>query len=92
MVCENVAVIARFRPPTAAESEERGCSTCARFEGTDAVSLELHDKESPLQHTFRFSQVFQPDDDQRAIYEQSAAPLVDGLLEGLNAAVIAYLP
>ena len=90
MVCENVAVIARFRPPTAAESEERGCSTCARFEGTDAVSLELHDKESPLQHTFRFSQVFQPDDDQRAIYEQSAAPLVDGLLEGLNAAVIAY--
>ena len=43
MVCENVAVIARFRPPTAAESEERGCSTCARFEGTDAVSLELHD-------------------------------------------------
>jgi kinesin family protein 5 len=44
----------------------------------------------PSNHRFEYDYIFRPDDDQGLIYEKSAKPIIESVLEGFNGTVFAY--
>jgi kinesin family protein 5 len=41
-------------------------------------------------HRFAYDYVFRPEDSQGLIYEKSAKPIIESVLEGFNGTVFAY--
>ena len=95
LASENVAVVARFRPLTEAEQAAGDCCRdCVNYkDGVGKFTVETPAEGNmgqALQYPFDFAHAFRPEDDQRLVYEQTAMPIVSGLVDGLNAAVLAY--
>eukprot|EP01047_Picozoa_sp_COSAG01_P072187 COSAG01_NODE_11412_length_1940_cov_1.611081_2_plen_259_part_00 len=95
---ENIQVFCRFRRESDGERAERlaqpppthADGPCSFADDGCSVSLRLPLTDSVLETSFTFSRVFQPHCTQGELYEETALPLVDGMLQGLNATVLAY--
>ncbi|EAS07503.2 kinesin motor catalytic domain protein (macronuclear) [Tetrahymena thermophila SB210] len=87
----NIKVVCRVRPPNKKEIEQfeqgqqRQCIDFASDEKT--IKLNIPDAEK---YQFTFDRIFAPDTTQQAIYEYSAKPVVQSVLEGYNGTVFAY--
>jgi hypothetical protein len=99
-MADNVTVVARFRPETVAECAAAGLrqrDVGVKFDdGERAVRLtvpggaNLAGHSLFVDHSFRFQHVFPPSCTQEQVYETAAEPMVEGLLAGYNAAIVAY--
>eukprot|EP01133_Synstelium_polycarpum_P020248 gene20248-24277_t len=83
---ETVRVVCRFRPRTEAE---------AAIEPTEGrITVEenrtVHIEHGATTQAFRFSNVFQPTASQSEVYTHTAQSLIDDVINGYNAAIIAY--
>ncbi|KAL4429074.1 hypothetical protein ABPG74_022160 [Tetrahymena malaccensis] len=87
----NIKVVCRVRPPNKKEIEQfeqgqqRQCIDFAPDEKT--IKLNIPDSEK---YQFTFDRIFGSDTTQQAIYEYSAKPVVQSVLEGYNGTVFAY--
>jgi kinesin family protein 15 len=67
------------------EREQTG-EQCIHVEDDETVSLQIEDSD----HKFTFDKVLDQWATQQDVYEAAAAPLVEGVLNGFNSAIIAY--
>lgn len=86
---ETVKVMVRCRPMNS--SETKGCckSCVAIDQKTNQISI-TNLKDVNNVKTFTFDNVFAPDALQQTIYEESAFPLVENVVEGYNGTIFAY--
>jgi hypothetical protein len=88
---ETVKVLVRCRP---LNSREKGlnCRTIVSIDSSiGQVSLEKPDDKDDPPKSFSFDGVFGIDSCTRQIYEDLVFPLVEGVLEGYNGTVFAYV-
>ena len=91
MSVETVKVLVRCRP---LNSREKGlnCRTIVSMDPSiGQVSLEKPDDSEDPPKTFSFDGVFDKDSCTKQIYEDLVFPLVEGVLEGYNGTVFAYV-
>ena len=86
-VAENVEVICRFRPRSAAEAKQHGGKSSTSVQG-DGRTVSCTDHDKHIQ--FTFGRAFEQESTQAEVYEQFGAGIVSGLLDGINSAVLAY--
>eukprot|EP00164_Ancoracysta_twista_P003032 GFYU01004047.1.p1 GENE.GFYU01004047.1~~GFYU01004047.1.p1 ORF type:complete len:1795 (-),score=695.27 GFYU01004047.1:133-5517(-) len=87
----NVRVAARFRPQNRKE-ELSGGGVCVSF-ANDGKSVSLKvpgSKAEKGSHQFTFDNVFSMACSQQGIYEETAKPIVDDVLQGYNGTIFAY--
>ncbi|KAG8391136.1 hypothetical protein BUALT_Bualt01G0156500 [Buddleja alternifolia] len=83
----NIRVCALFRPLNSKEKSDHGDTISLR--GIDSESFVFKDeKEEELE--FRFDRVFYQGSEQADIYEFLALPIVKGVVNGVNGAIITY--
>jgi len=89
MPAECVKVMVRVRPMNSKENQS-GFHNCVKIDQqlNQIVIMKPNDRES--EKTFTFDTVFTPDALQQSIYEQSAFPLVESVVEGYNGTIFAY--
>ena len=80
---ENVKVIVRVRPQNKIELSKNG-TTCVVVTDT---SIEVQDDGN---YPFQFDRVFGWDSTQQDVFEDTAIPLVNDVLNGYNATMLAY--
>lgn len=88
---ETVRVLVRCRP---LNTREKGlnCRTIVSMDSASGqVSLERPDAADEPPKTFSFDGVFDKDSCTKQIYEDLVFPLVEGVLEGYNGTVFAYV-
>ncbi len=83
---ESIRVMCRFRPESDQEVRAGG-EFCVDFHGSAGVQLNIDDCR---QYAFGFHRVFQPFEPQTSVFEAIGPDIVDGLMAGLNCAVLAY--
>lgn len=84
---KGVSVVARFRPLNEKEisiSEDN----CVKFLGNNTV--ELISTIENTNYKFSFDNIFSPDVSQQEVYQKSALPIVNSILEGFNGTILAY--
>ncbi|ORC90924.1 kinesin [Trypanosoma theileri] len=84
---QRITVAVRIRPPL---EKERYEPLCAR-KANDGQTVIIKNEEAigePV--TFQFDDVYDGEDDQQSVYEQSVQELVDHALEGANVTVLTY--
>ena len=90
----NVKVVCRFRPLNKSEQEKAGVSQICEFsEDKKSVTIKQCRGNEVLDsggNKFTFDRVFDMDVTQREVYEQSAKPIIEGVLKGFNGTVFAY--
>ena len=79
---ECVKVCVRVRPLNSKENSE-GSVQCVKFPSNNEIII-------GKDRRFTFDNVFEPDDGQDEVYSRTALPLVDKVMEGFNATVLAY--
>ncbi|XP_078006499.1 LOW QUALITY PROTEIN: kinesin-like protein KIF3A [Phascolarctos cinereus] len=88
--CDNVKVVVRCRPFN--EREKAMCYklsvTVDEMRGTITVHKTDSSNEPPK--TFTFDTVFGPDSKQLDVYNLTARPIIDSVLEGYNGTIFAY--
>lgn len=89
----SVSVFARFRPPN--EQEVRSETVNGGEEGNYIVAEKFEDnvvrvKTFNSMKEFKFNHVFTAEDSQTSVYRRTAKQLIPGLLQGINASVMAY--
>ncbi|XP_057471341.1 kinesin-like protein KIN-5B [Actinidia eriantha] len=86
----NVQVLLRCRPLTDDEQKSNlpRAITCNEHKREVAVLQSLTNKQ--VDRVFTFDKVFGPKAQQRSIYDQAIAPIVNEVLEGFNCTVFAY--
>ncbi|KAA0149383.1 hypothetical protein FNF27_03343 [Cafeteria roenbergensis] len=88
---EAVRVIVRIRPLSKTEIAD-GREICARVD-TTRMEIALHNpKAAPGEppKLFTFDDTYGPDTLQKDIYDRSAAPIVDSVIDGYNGTIFAY--
>lgn len=83
---ESIRVAARFRPLSTAEERDGGRMS-VRF-ADDGRRCSITDEIS--ERHFYFNNMFQPDSQQADVYTTVAQPIVQGVIDGYNGAIIAY--
>ena len=87
MATTTVKVALRIRPMTAKELLSH-CSSCLNYlTGTNQIVV---GGEGSMQKSFTFDYIFDRMSAQDTIYSDCVLPLVDRLMEGFNATVLAY--
>mmetsp|Transcript_99380 Transcript_99380/g.207022 ORF Transcript_99380/g.207022 Transcript_99380/m.207022 type:complete len:700 (+) Transcript_99380:104-2203(+) len=86
---ESIRVAARFRPFTEAELKS-GQNPCVRYEEDGRTCCYLEPHSTIPQRTFTFNNVFQPEVQQEDVYKSVAQPIVQGVIDGYNGAILAY--
>lgn len=84
---ESIRVAARFRPLERPDSQV----SCVQF-GRDGQTCTLRTQRTHGIHEFPFAydHIFQPEVSQADIYHTIAKPIVEGVINGFNGAIIAY--
>lgn len=85
----NVKVVCRFRPMSERE-RAMGLGMCVEFgeDGRSVAMAQSVEQEAGLR--FTYDAVFPPSASQATVYEESARPIVESVLEGFNGTVFAY--
>ncbi|XP_029410063.1 kinesin-like protein KIF3A isoform X1 [Nannospalax galili] len=88
--CDNVKVVVRCRP-----LNEREKSMCYRQavsvdEMRGAITVHKTDSSNEPPKTFTFDTVFGPESKQLDVYNLTARPIIDSVLEGYNGTIFAY--
>nr|DBA30801.1 TPA: hypothetical protein GDO54_006741 [Pyxicephalus adspersus] len=88
--CDNVKVVVRCRPLNEREKVmgSKMAVNVDEFRGTIAVHKVDSMNEPPK--TFTFDTVFGPDSNQLDVYNLTARPIIDSVLEGYNGTIFAY--
>jgi len=88
---ECIRVAARFRPLDVSEMELGADNLCVKF-GSDGKSCTImSDRTFGSKETdFFYDHVFQPPATQSDVYYAVAQPIVEGIINGVNGAIIAY--
>lgn len=85
----NIVVSCRFRPLNDKE-KEKSMEIVAEFP-TDGKTVVINQQyEGFGSAKFTFDNVFTPDSEQRAVYEATALPIVEAVMNGFNGTVFAY--
>uniref|UniRef100_A0A8C6RUF6 Kinesin-like protein n=1 Tax=Nannospalax galili TaxID=1026970 RepID=A0A8C6RUF6_NANGA len=89
-ICDNVKVVVRCRP-----LNEREKSMCYRQavsvdEMRGAITVHKTDSSNEPPKTFTFDTVFGPESKQLDVYNLTARPIIDSVLEGYNGTIFAY--
>ena len=85
---ECVRVVVRVRPLNASE-RAKGCSSVIDVDGRDS-QVSIYSSRSLPPKTFAFDAVYDPASEQQQIYDETAFPLVESVLEGYNGTIFAY--
>lgn len=86
---ETVKVMVRCRPMNKLEIS-KNCGWCVQVD-TKSHSIQLkNDKDADESKVFSYDYVFPPDILQQTVYENSAFPLVESVVEGYNGTIFAY--
>ncbi|KAL3838504.1 hypothetical protein ACJIZ3_023095 [Penstemon smallii] len=83
----NLRVCALFRPLNSKEKSDHGDSVCIR--AIDSESFIFKD-EKEEESEFQFDKVFYQGSEQADIYEFLAFPVIEGVVKGVNGAIITY--
>ena len=83
----SIRVICRLRPENSIEKES-GSSPCVSFNDTK-ISIKISDR-CEESHEFTFDRVFSSETRQSEVFEHSAKPVVEGVLDGYNGTIFAY--
>ncbi|GBG29741.1 Kinesin-like protein FLA10 [Hondaea fermentalgiana] len=86
---ECVKVVVRCRPPNKKEIAEKRKSIVKMNTETGYVTLENPRQEGSTKG-FTFDAVYDKDSTQRMVYDETAFPLVESVLEGFNGTIFAY--
>eukprot|EP00927_Polykrikos_kofoidii_P082743 TRINITY_DN8306_c0_g1_i1.p1 TRINITY_DN8306_c0_g1~~TRINITY_DN8306_c0_g1_i1.p1 ORF type:complete len:726 (-),score=72.44 TRINITY_DN8306_c0_g1_i1:123-2300(-) len=89
---ENIRVAARFRPFSERELNEGGADlSCVTF-GDDGGSCTVAVQRAfgKVGVDFQFDNMFQPNATQEDVYTAVGAPIVEGVINGFNGAILAY--
>lgn len=88
---ECIRVAARFRPLSEIEKKEGADKICVQF-GDDgktcAVSVDRSFGLTAVEFAYDF--MFEPEATQEDVYVQVASPIIEGVINGFNGAIIAY--
>uniref|UniRef100_A0A2K6GT36 Kinesin-like protein n=1 Tax=Propithecus coquereli TaxID=379532 RepID=A0A2K6GT36_PROCO len=90
IICDNVKVVVRCRP-----LNEREKSMCYRQavsvdEMRGTITVHKTDSSNEPPKTFTFDTVFGPESKQLDVYNLTARPIIDSVLEGYNGTIFAY--
>ncbi len=84
----NVNVMCRFRPVSEKEKEQNK-NLCTEYIDSYQVSIKSsHDFNST--YRFSFDRIFGPNSSQKEVFDISAKPIIDSVLEGFNGTIFAY--
>ena len=88
----NIIVGCRFRPLNELEQNVPGSLKIDFPEDTKSVVINHESAESkePKEQCFAYDYVFPPSSEQKTVYECIALPIVEGVMQGFNGAVLAY--
>lgn len=79
-----------FDRPEAGSEFKKGQPGAKRYKDKRWVSLVLHALGASGTDRYIFDRVLKMDSTQEAVFERTAKPLLDGVLDGYNATVFAY--
>uniref|UniRef100_A0A9J8CIP1 Kinesin-like protein n=1 Tax=Cyprinus carpio carpio TaxID=630221 RepID=A0A9J8CIP1_CYPCA len=89
-VSDNVKVVVRCRPLNEKEKMMGHKQSVAVDEIRGTITVNKLDMTSEPPKTFTFDTVFSPDSKQLDVYNLTARPIVDSVLEGYNGTIFAY--
>uniref|UniRef100_A0AAY4EBQ4 Kinesin-like protein n=1 Tax=Denticeps clupeoides TaxID=299321 RepID=A0AAY4EBQ4_9TELE len=89
-VSDNVKVVVRCRPLNQKEKMMGHKLAVAVDEMRGTITVNKHETPNELPKTFTFDTVFGPDSKQLDVYNLTARPIVDSVLEGYNGTIFAY--
>ncbi|KAL4473629.1 hypothetical protein ABPG74_022493 [Tetrahymena malaccensis] len=89
MSSETVKVMVRARPMNKLEIS-KGCANIVQVDTQTNQIILSNGKESEAAKVFTYDYVFPPDIQQQTVYENSAFPLVESVVEGYNGTIFAY--
>ena len=84
----NIKVVCRFRPLNEKE-KSMSKDLCVNFLSDQTVSINSS-SQNIENHKFTFDVVFPPTASQESIYEVSAKPIVEAVMQGFNGTIFAY--
>jgi kinesin family member 5 len=84
----NIKVVCRFRPLNEKEQQMSG-NLCVKFLDDQTVSI-ISNSESSEALKFTYDKVFPPTGSQESVYDVSAKPIVEAVMQGFNGTVLAY--
>ena len=87
----NVQVVCRVRPINDIERQGAGrvCVECGA-NGKSIVVKSNDPQRAKNPHTFTFDRIFDMDATQDAVYEETAKPIIESVLQGFNGTIFAY--
>ena len=89
---DRIKVVCRIRPENKIEKEGK-YARCVTFDSTNiSVDCVPESKVSDFagHHQFTFDAIFGPDSKQVDVFQEVAAPVVQGVLDGYNGTIFAY--
>lgn len=89
---ECIRVAARFRPLSELELSQGGVDKlCVQFSRDgQSCTLSLEQAHGTRSFNFAYDHMFQPESTQSDVYDTVAKPIVEGVINGFNGAIIAY--
>eukprot|EP00933_Yihiella_yeosuensis_P052495 TRINITY_DN50589_c0_g1_i1.p1 TRINITY_DN50589_c0_g1~~TRINITY_DN50589_c0_g1_i1.p1 ORF type:complete len:683 (+),score=109.26 TRINITY_DN50589_c0_g1_i1:39-2087(+) len=88
---ECIKVAARFRPLSEAERLEGEGNICVDFGSNgQTCTMRASKVQGVSENKFAFDHIFQPESSQADVYCTVARPIVEGVINGFNGAIIAY--
>lgn len=84
----NVKVVCRVRPLNAKEIA-KGSKCCLDFH-KDGKQIAINLEGGSQQNKFEFDHVFDTNSQQKDVYDISARPIIDSVLDGFNGTIFAY--
>ncbi|NP_001084268.1 kinesin family member 3A L homeolog [Xenopus laevis] len=88
--CDNVKVVVRCRPLNERERAMSSKMAVGVDEIRGTISVHKVDSMNEPPKTFTFDTVFGPDSNQLDVYNLTARPIIDSVLEGYNGTIFAY--
>ncbi|KAM9311022.1 kinesin-like protein KIF3A [Gastrophryne carolinensis] len=88
--CDNVKVVVRCRPLNAREKAMGNKMAVNVDEIRGSIAVHKVDSMNEPPKTFTFDTVFGPDSKQLDVYNLTARPIIDSVLEGYNGTIFAY--
>ncbi|XP_048190086.1 kinesin-like protein KIF3A isoform X2 [Perognathus longimembris pacificus] len=88
--CDNVKVVVRCRPLNEREKAMYYRQAVSVDEMRGTITVHKTDSSNEPPKTFTFDTVFGPDSKQLDVYNLTARPIIDSVLEGYNGTIFAY--
>ena len=87
---ETVKVMVRVRPMNTKE-KNLNCQTIVKVDKTNnQIELSRADEDGAPSKDFAYDSVYDADAEQQAVYDESAFPLVESVIQGYNGTIFAY--